>query len=147
MFKDSVLTQFLKDKQLSATMPRLEILSLFYNSSSWISLNTIVKSVDPSFSRSTIYRTLLTMTKKNILLKFVDIQRMPYYFFYPNSEKDSKIIPVLPVAKFKCIKCGAINDISLLHQHIEVPEGYAMMNFNLFMNGLCETCQLKKVNK
>ena len=135
--KDEV-TNILSKISLRKTPARMELLSLFLESSKAYSLSNIEDLFGSKYDRSTIFRTLEVFLKRFILEKFIDKKGVNVYIFHHNHSNCSQNNHF----HFKCENCQNITALPHL------PENYMaflgknqVKSLNLMVEGTCEDCQ------
>jgi Fur family ferric uptake transcriptional regulator len=130
----------LKESQLKRTIGREVILSVIKSSSLPLTAEDIYKQViaNHNVNLSTIYRTLNTLTKKNILLKQVRQDGITYYQLNKHEHKHILM----------CTSCGkeiTINKCPFteINKAIENQTGYVINNHNIEIFGVCPKCNKK----
>lgn len=127
-----LVKDILKKCHLRNTAIRREILKLFIDTESALSLQKISDSLEGNFDRTTIYRTLKSFMEKGIVHQVQDSETK--YIF---SEETSPINH----AHFKCNNCGDLICLTELNiKKPELPNGYVLENINLLVSGTCKDC-------
>ena len=136
------LKNILKQHSIKLTHTRIIILKYLLENRYHPSVKEIYKDLSkkyPSLSKTTIYNTLKTFIKKNIIIE------LPL-----NNEEMLYDINLTPHAHFRCLKCKKIYDISIDKNYFANFEnklnGNKVYNTLIIIQGLCKNCQ-KKLRK
>jgi Fur family ferric uptake transcriptional regulator/Fur family peroxide stress response transcriptional regulator len=128
----------LKESGLKATFQRMNILSVVY-SHGHISVEDIygeVTKVHPSLSLATIYKNIILMTEKGVLVEVPIIGKKSKYEL---SKADHMHLI--------CTECGSVED-KVCHeetdktfQDLTAEEHFKLNKRQVNLYGVCETCQ------
>jgi Fur family transcriptional regulator, ferric uptake regulator len=130
--------RLLKDYRLRSTPTRQEILHLFFNKDYALSHSDIEKQVSSSSDRVTVYRTLKTFLDKGLIHKVLDDEGGLKYALCNeactvSNHKHEHV-------HFKCTKCGQTSCLDIAIPAVKLPKGYRASEFNLLIQGICESC-------
>ena len=124
---------------LRKTAVRIEILSLFLESSKAFSLADIEVLLGNSCDRSTLFRSLETLTAELVLEKFVDAKGVYVYIFHQHHSNCSKNNHF----HFKCESCQNVTALpNLPENYMAVLGKHQVRTLNLMVEGTCENCQV-----
>jgi Fur family ferric uptake transcriptional regulator len=142
--KDDVVTRhiikLLRRKAIPITEARVNITAIIYRSPKWLSLSDIVRKVNNTHDRVTIYRALCLLVNHGFVQKLVDIEKISYYFFNHELTKNEKVQTATEHTYFKCITCGGITILPDIDTGIPLPEGFIKTGGNLVISGYCGNC-------
>jgi Fur family transcriptional regulator, ferric uptake regulator len=129
----------LKEHGLSLTSCRMDVLKRFLGAGSAVSFHDVEISLQNSYDRVTIYRTLKAFVEKGIIHKVLDNTGSLKYALCSDhcheADHDHEHL------HFKCVKCeetNCIDDIKI--PKIELPKGYSFMKSDLLIQGVCRKC-------
>jgi Fur family transcriptional regulator, ferric uptake regulator len=127
----------LKQNKLRLTDGRKEVLAVLQSARHALLLAEIEKKL-PSMDRITMYRTLQSFRKKELIHVISDPQSgiIRYMYNDPNLPKQH--------AHFKCTLCSKLIclDKSVDPVVAELPDGYEAETYSLVIEGLCNKCSL-----
>ena len=131
-------SKILSKTNLRKTPARMELLSLFLDSSKAFSLSDIEELFGNNYDRSTIFRTLEVLTKDFILEKFIDKKGVNVYIFHHNHTNCTKNNHF----HFKCENCQNVTALPNLPENYMAIFGKShVKSLNLMVEGTCEDCQ------
>ena len=132
-------TTLLQNNDLRKTPARVEILSLFLDSSKSFSLSDIELLLKNKYDRSTLFRSLETLTDGLILEKFMDSKGVAVYLFHHHHDNCSKNNHF----HFKCENCQNVTALpNLPENYLAVLGKHQVKSLNLMIEGTCEDCQI-----
>jgi Fur family ferric uptake transcriptional regulator len=137
------IEELLKRHRLSSTTIREDMLKVFIESRSPISMNELKEKMKRDCDRVTLYRNLKSFTKKGILHE-VYLDKQESRFVLP----ENILNPEMEYAEhlhFKCTKCDMVKCLTDQEiMDIALPEGFKMLEANFVVFGLCDNCNLNK---
>ena len=137
----AVADETLRSHGLRITSFRLELLALFTASKSSLSVDEIKNSVGTTNDKVTIYRALDSFEKSGLIHKVPDKSNLTRYALCHSecSDQGHKHNHV----HFICVTCEdtfCINEAEI--PPVSIPEGYAVNNYNLTLEGECAKCKV-----
>lgn len=133
------LQSILLETGLSRTKSRLQILSALQNSEAPLSGKEILKRLDGSCDRSTIYRTLNTLYENKVIQRVISDHEMKYAV---GTNDHDHLGHQQDHIHFKCKSCGQL--ICLADQKVAdyaLPEGFTKEENQFLIIGTCQLCQ------
>jgi len=129
----------LKESGLKATFQRMHILEVIekYGHMSIESIYDEVVKVHPSLSLATIYKNIILMVEKGVVVEVPISGLKPKY----ELKKEEHIHLI-------CIKCGEVEDrpcninTNNIFNSISKDENFILKNQQINLYGVCETCQM-----
>lgn len=130
-----LLSQF----KLRKTALREEVISLFANHQKVAFSEQEINEMFKSFDRVSIYRTIRTFLDKMIIHKIVCHDGVLKYAFTPQKDASQQH------PHFECTTCHTVSCIETRKgiQKVSVPKGYAPVEFQFLVQGLCPKCREK----
>ena len=127
----------LKKNHLCITPVRKRILSMLMNNENALSRNYFNNMLQSDFNRSTIYRTLKTLTEAGIIHKIMTLDNDPKFSLNASNFSNKAIIKV----HFHCTKCQKVFCIEIPQfDEIKLPEGFQLKEKKLMIEGTCNHC-------
>lgn len=126
----------IRNSGLRVTPHRKNIINIFIKSQHALSESDLEKQLATLCDRTTIYRTLHTLSENDILHKLIDTDGSTKYVLNreTNQPHDEHI-------HFKCNECGTVECLeNLSDQHLVLPEGYKKLYTNFVVVGVCDHC-------
>ena len=112
------------------------VLSVLTSKRRAMSQDAIVKQMDVSADRATIYRILNRFCEDEIVHKIVADDGKQY--FAVCVKRDEKTMPVNHF-HFRCTKCETIECLPTLVE-FSIPEKYVVQQMNCVLVGVCKDC-------
>lgn len=142
MEKECHCDSLLKDRGLKNTKHRQTILELLQAEQEPVTAEQIycmLKEKDVAINLSTVYRTLETLSEKELIVKHSVTNESKALFEYNNQVHKHYLV---------CVECKKILAVEgcPLHQYEELLEqktGFVITGHKLDMYGLCPACQKK----
>ena len=135
--------EILHNHGLRKTNFRIELLTLFLNTSSSLSVEEIKRKVGTTNDKVTIYRALDAFEKNGLIHKVPDIENLTRYAVC-GSECSTNCRGNCH-AHFICAVCGetfCLGDTKI--PWVNVPNGYLVSKSNLTLEGKCPNCSQEK---
>jgi Fur family ferric uptake transcriptional regulator len=132
----------LRKHRLRHTDCRAEVLEIFQKYTFALSHSDLESRLAGRFDRVTLYRTLKTFLEKGIIHKVLDDEGTPKYALCSHQCDD--VVHHHNHVHFKCDTCGhtqCLDDVII--PAVTLPKGFEAKEFNLLIQGYCNTC-LKK---
>lgn len=128
----------LKEKKLRITPTRIELLTLFLQSSKAFSLSDVETLFGNKYDRSTLFRSLHSLHVEHILEKFIDSKGVSVYTLNtPTTNKGDLHY------HFKCNDCETVLPLPELPKYyFSLLGSNTVKTLNLLIEGTCENCQL-----
>ncbi|HWA34421.1 MAG TPA: transcriptional repressor [Cyclobacteriaceae bacterium] len=123
------------DLQIHETSCRREIIQVFLDHSGVaFSEGELRTHLHQKFDRTTIYRTVKMLIRKNFIHRVIcDLGVLKYALTdRPGSKSEH--------AHFQCMKCKTVFCIEGEIQTANPPKGYTMQSTLLLMTGVCKSC-------
>ena len=138
------LSHELKSNGLRVTKARLYVLELFHATSKALSHQDIeerLQSKGIDLDTVTIYRTLSSLTKADIIHKITGSDRS-FHYAYVNSSKHTGHINTSSHPHFTCQKCTHTYCLPELVSPItiETPKGFQYTHAEITLVGFCPQC-------
>ena len=136
-----VITDILKNNNLSITDNRLKILELFQQNGKALSHADIERLSGKHFDRVTIYRTLQTFVDKGIIHTIPTADNSIMYALCKETcssghHHDDHV-------HFLCEKCGTTYCLdNVTTPQVNIPKGFSVHQTNVLVNGICKNCRL-----
>ncbi len=130
----------LKENAINRTAARIEVMQVMMSSEKMLSLSEILKRINYTYDRVTVYRILCMFCEKELLYKLVDLQNNAYYRFNALFERDDFIRSHKDEVFFKCIHCGKITFIETPLPEYHLPQGFVKTATNFLIAGYCKHC-------
>lgn len=124
--------------RLRSTPGRLAIVDLFLSKKCALSYADIEGSLDVTFDRVTVYRTLKTFLNSGLIHKVLDDGGGLKYALC--SEACEGLVHNHDHVHFKCIKCGQTSCLSVAIPEVAIPVGYKIREASLLIRGICQKC-------
>ena len=124
--------KLLKEKKLKVTSQRLEILKEIIQ----LDVSATTKNICDNLShidKSTIYRTLDTLEKKEVITKNTSLDQEVFY----ELKKDHKHY-------LYCVECKKRIETNHCFFHEEHLDGFIVLDHTFEVHGICKDCQKKK---
>ncbi len=131
----------LKRHQLRQTQSRALILKVFLEREMAMSEREIEETMGGACDRVTIYRTLATFLEKGVVHKVLDDQGAMKYALCDPQCHDGKTHQHNHV-HFKCSVCRqtmCLDQVPI--PELSLPNGYALNEVNVLLQGTCPKCQ------
>jgi Fur family ferric uptake transcriptional regulator len=129
----------LKEHKLRHTDCRIDVLGIFVLQPFALSHSDLETNLGNKFDRVTVYRTLKTFLEKGIIHKVLDDEGTPKYALCsPKCEVHNHHHNHV---HFKCSRCGhtqCLDEVAI--PPIPLPKDFKAQEFNLLIQGLCNTC-------
>lgn len=128
----------LEENKLSRTPCRIEILKALKQAGSALSEQEIREKIGEHFDRTTVYRSLRSFLKQEVIHSIALDGGEIRYALSPQKEVASSSHHV----HFFCNDCSGVFCIS--HQVFEtpgLPEGFLASSFDLLVHGRCKNCK------
>ena len=130
------LVSILNEKNINASLPRIEILDYLYTSMGHPNIDeiySVLSSKMTSLSKATVYNTLELFTKKGLVNNlYIENNEVRYDV---RTERHGH---------FKCIKCGRIYDIEVYDVETELKEDnedFKILSKEVNYRGICKDCK------
>lgn len=129
----------LKTHQLSITVSRSSVLTLFLKSKKALSYTTIEHKFSDKFDRVTMYRTLTLFIEKGIIHTIPTSDNTTLYALCKNEcteghHHDEHV-------HFICDDCGTTTCLAETNiPKIKLPKGYTAAEIQMVVKGVCERC-------
>jgi Fur family ferric uptake transcriptional regulator len=135
----------LKEHGLSLTSCRIDVLQRFIGAGIAVSFHDVEVSLQKTYDRVTIYRTLKSFVEKGLIHKVLDdTGNLKYALCLANCHEEQHDHEHV---HFKCVKCEETNCIdSIKIPKIELPKGYSFIKSDLLIQGVCRKCNGKDKN-
>ena len=134
------LESIIRNHGLRKTAFRIELLELFYNAQSSLTVEAIKKKVKTSNDKVTIYRALEAFEKNGLIHRVPDKDNLIRYALCHNKECSADE-HVHNHAHFMCNSCNktfCLNDIEI--PAINNSMGFVVKKSNLTLEGNCPDC-------
>lgn len=129
----------LAEKGLSKTKTRVNILHLLIHSDSPLSGKDICKGLTFKCDKSTVYRTLNALFKKDLLQRVIIDHEVKYAL---RDQHHTSKTPKSDHVHFKCINCEKVICMTdLLVEDYDLPEGFVKKENQFLIIGTCKECQ------
>ncbi len=130
--------EVLYNHNLKRTSCREGIIEVMMSATQALSENEIRDRLPGKYDRSTFYRSFKTLQEHNILHKIVVDNQLVKYAL------DNSITHKSAHAHFYCNLCHAVLCLeSVAVQEIHLPDGYAGMETEIIVKGMCALCKNK----
>ena len=130
------LVSILNEKNINASLPRIEILDYLYTSMSHPNIDeiySVLSSKMTSLSKATVYNTLELFAKKGLVNNlYIENNEVRYDV---RTERHGH---------FKCIKCGRIYDFEVYDVETELKEDnedFKILSEEVNYRGICKDCK------
>ncbi len=133
------ITLLFKQHSIYNTATRIGVMRVLMLSETMLSLPDILKKINYSHDRVTVYRVLRMFCKKQLIYKLVDLQNNAYYRFN-NIRTTNDFAMDKDRIFFKCIQCGSITIMENGSMEYPLPEGFVKTATNFLITGYCEHC-------
>lgn len=138
-----VIKKILNSHGLKSTMPRMEVLEVFFLQTKAISFGQLLKATKKTVNRVTIYRTLHSLEEIGLIQRIAGPNHNQQYAL-SFSEKDHLDLSTRQHLYFSCVRCRTVSVLDRLNiPFIPVPESYLVQAINLTVTGICENCNLQ----
>jgi Fur family ferric uptake transcriptional regulator len=137
--KNSII-HLLREKSINRTAARIEVLRVMMQSRNMQSLTAIVRMMNDSYNRVTVYRVLCMLCEKELIYKLVDLQNNAYYRFNETIGKNDFTRQGRDEVFFKCNRCGKITFIETPLPEYALPQGFVKTATNFLVSGYCRQC-------
>lgn len=132
--------QILKEHHLSVTDGRRIILDLFMHADQALANAEIEKKCKGIFDRMSIYRTLQSFVKKNIIhIIPTSDDTIKYALSKVNPEKKERLFSHVHFVCSNCKKTICLNMINI--PEIILPDGFKIRNCEVLIKGVCADCK------
>jgi len=133
------ISTYLKNKKLSITLARENILQLFVNQRTALAHNDIEQSLKNKIDRVTIYRTLNTFVQKGLLHTIPSADNMIKYALC--KENCSEEAHTHNHLHFTCIACEQTECLpQQATPQVKTPKGYKTLQTEIVLTGYCKKC-------
>lgn len=134
------IKDMLKEHQLRHTDCREEVLGIFLEKEFALAHSDLERSLENSFDRVTLYRTLKSFLEKGIIHKVLDDEGTPKYALC-NEQHCSEHAHQHEHVHFKCQQCGQTQCLdSVQIPALQLPSGFSVQETNLLIQGTCQKC-------
>jgi len=128
----------LQDANITPSMQRIKILAYLDNNETHPSADNIYQALKkdmPTLSKTTVYNTLKTLVKHNILKELSLFEHEIRYEY----NQDQHI-------HFKCIECKKVYDIDKKYKCYknEIIQGHQVIDHQVILKGICKHCLQKR---
>jgi len=127
-------TAILKQNRLMPTGGRKEILAILQGSTHGLSHADIEKNLSSPLDRITVYRTLQSFIKKNLIHAVTDQDSKVTRYLYSSTNLPEQH------AHFKCRLCKTLVCLDTPTKAMELPDGYHAEFYSLVIEGFCDRC-------
>ena len=129
--------EILNKSNLKLTSQRVLIISLLLEGKSKAhTISELLQKLQHKMNRSTVYRTLDTLIKKQLIFKLMDSNGETIYALKEKNEVENSIQPHL-----KCLDCGILQSLpSLPADYTSILMNHGVNKFNLVLDGFCTDC-------
>ena len=130
--------EMLKECGLRITAPRTAVLAALLDASSPLTQEQIAESIGPDGpNKTTIYRTLLSLTEQNLIHKAFIKDRV-WHFELAHHCGRHQCHP-----HFTCVKCNQTRCLTGIHPPLikDLPAGYQVIRQQVRLEGLCDRCR------
>ena len=124
--------KLLKEKKLKVTNQRLQILKEITKLDTKATIKNICDNLS-DIDKSTIYRTLDTLEKNDVISKNTSIDQEVFYEIKKNHKH-----------YLYCIECKTRIETNHCFFHEEHLDGFKVIDHNMEILGICKKCQNKK---
>lgn len=132
MKKEDILNLF-KENKLRATPQRIAVYEYLCEHRVHPDVDTIyndVKKENPSFSKTTVYNALKSLSECNLIIPvMIDESKIRY-------DADTSFH-----GHFKCEKCKKIFDFSIENTAVKGLDGFEIKQKDVYFSGLCNHCK------
>ena len=126
--------------KLRRTATRERVLEILMESRQAMSESEILQRMGCRCDRTTIYRTLNTFRKENLVHRII-VDDQNKYSYREEGLHDSHHAPH---AHFKCNSCGKVSCMKKVPvTKISLPRGYVSKEVSLLIMGTCKSCNHK----
>lgn len=136
---EKFIRNILQKHRLRHTDCRVEVLETFRKHHFALSHSDLESELAGHFDRVTLYRTLKTFLEKGIIHKVLDDEGTPKYALC--SHQCNEQVHHHNHVHFKCNTCGhtqCLDDVII--PSVSLPKGFQAKEFNLLIQGSCDTC-------
>jgi Fur family ferric uptake transcriptional regulator len=130
--------EVLKSSNLSLTSHRIELLSVLEGCEKAISEKELEQLLTGNCNRTTIYRNLNSLVKKNIVHRILSGDAVKYKMVSTKKESGKKLDHV----HFDCKTCNTtfcLEDLAI--QDYKLPEGFTKLENQFIILGICKNCR------
>lgn len=138
---DKKAARLLKDRDLKITTQRLSILSiLLINTSKAFSLSELLECLKHKMNRSTVYRSLETLLKNELISQLVDVNGDAIYVLNSEQRCEQTLHPHL-----KCYNCGTLECLPAFPaNYVSKLQNFGVDRLNVVLKGVCSNCSKNK---
>lgn len=124
-----------KERNVRATPQRIEVYNYVYEHRTHPDVQNVYDDViklNPSFSKTTVYNALKSLTKSGLLIAVtIDGERVHY-------DANTNLH-----GHFKCLECGEIFDFEVGIPKTKGLDGFTITQRDVYYSGLCRHCTNK----
>lgn len=133
--------EILSKSNLILTAQRVSIISLLLErKSKAYSTSELLKSLQSTMNKSTVYRTLDTLIKKRLVSKFINSKGETIYTLTQDLPAEHSIQP-----RLKCQDCGTLLSLpSFPADYMSILINHGVNKFNLVLDGFCVDCSTSR---
>ena len=129
------ITELFKQKGIKATAQRIAVYKFLYENRIHPDVDTVYKNLVeeiPSFSKTTVYNCLQTLSKCGVIMPIVIESEKIRYDANPDFH-----------AHFKCRCCGGIFDFICNISNENGIDGFDIEHRDVYYSGICKGCKSK----
>ena len=115
------------------------LLAEFQNNTNAVSAIDLIKRLDSTLNKTTVYRVLEKLEDDGVLHSFLDKNGIRWYATCKNCTK-SKHLDSHP--HFQCLSCGKVECLSIDVQIPKIPNREIVVS-QILIQGKCEECMVK----
>lgn len=135
---DSKASAVLRRKNLNITDSRKKILSLFLGHKDALAHADIEKNTGEKFDRVTVYRTLQTFVEKGIVHTIPTADNAVLYALCKDCDEEHHHDDHVHFVCSNCNTTICLDDT--VSPEIKLPPGYAAVDVQVVINGVCRNC-------
>ena len=129
----------LKKYQINITRPRALILDAFMHANRSLDQQYFLQKAEYGFNRTTIFRTLKTLTEKKIIYR-VSADGSSKYIYLQDVVDHSRMSEH---SSFVCTSCGKAIPIDTVDvPKLKIPKGFTKQEIEIIIRGICPTCKV-----
>lgn len=113
------------------------LLNEFQNETNAISVIELIKRLDSTLNKTTVYRVLDKLEDDGVLHSFLNNDGIKYYAPCNNGCSKSEHLDMHP--HFQCVDCGKIDCLSMEIQIPKIPNREVITS-QILIQGKCEDC-------
>ena len=125
-----MIEEILKNKNLKQTKQRIEILNLIQKLDIEATKKNIIEKIN--IDKSTVYRTLETLLKNDIIETSINYKNELYYLIKQEHKH-----------YIKCIKCHKKEEINICPVEDIEKKGFRVITHKIEIDGICDKCTEK----